>query len=84
MLSRMMGYMCTPQYANMMRNSVCPIAAEIENDITRKKCPPVKMHSPGDNVINHDEAVEQQCFQKEANRYVPRPTRVEPIASFLS
>jgi hypothetical protein len=59
--------MCGPEDSQVVRNSVSPIATEIENNIARDKCPPLKFHPPGYLIIYGHKNIEQKCFYHNTN-----------------
>ena len=57
-LASMVNNMGGPKDSQVVRNSVSPVATEIEKNITWNKCPPLKFYPPGYLVIYGNKNIE--------------------------
>jgi hypothetical protein len=64
----MMDDMGGPKETDPMGDIVRPITAEIKKDIAGDKCPPVKRHTPGQQVIDPYKNDKQERLQQEADK----------------
>lgn len=81
----MVGNVRGPPETLPVWNIMCPVAAEIEDDITRNESPPLKFHSPWNDIIYPYENSKDCQFQGSANHDVPdsNPYRTERLLLFI-
>lgn len=50
-----------------MRDVVCPVTAEVKDDITGKESPPTEFHPPGHEVVDHNEQPKHRGLEGHTN-----------------
>ena len=72
-----------PKETHAMWNTVGPVAAKIENDVTRNECPPAEFHPPGNEVIRYDEHRKHDGLQGNAYGDIPDSHECRPNRLFF-
>jgi hypothetical protein len=53
-----------------MRNPMCPVTAEIKNQVTRNEGPPGKRKAPGNPIVQENYEIKDGKFKKKIDDYI--------------